>query len=336
MYTRILSPTKEHIELCAHAIKTGKIVAFPTETVYGLGASAFDPNATKKIFEAKGRPADNPLIVHVADKSQIEEVAESIPPLAEKLIDRFMPGPLTILLKKKSVIPSEVTAGLDTVGVRMPSSEVCRKFLTACGVPVCAPSANTSTRPSPTCARHVLEDLDGKLEYILDGGECEIGLESTILDLSGDKPRLLRSGGVSIERIKAVLNCDIEMGNVKDGDKPPCPGMKYKHYSPKAEVYFSAFYNGMTKGISDLYDILEDKDKRPVILCLDTHSTVYSPRKCYNMGKSYEDYAHNLFAALRRADREGYDSVIAEGVPSDGIGAAIINRMIKSSGGKTV
>ena len=307
MNTRILTPTKENIELCARAVKEGKIVAFPTETVYGLGANAFDPTATKKIFEAKGRPGDNPLIVHIADKSQIGEVAESIPPLAGKLIDRFMPGAITLLLKKKQTVPNEVTAGLDTVGVRMPSNPVCRSFLSACGVPVCAPSANTSTRPSPTCARHVLDDLDGKIEYILDGGDCEIGLESTILDMSGDRPRLLRSGGISLERIRAVLDCEIEMGREKEDDKPLCPGMKYKHYSPKAEVYFSAFYAGMTRGISDLYDMLVNMEKKPVILCLDSHYSIYSPKKCYKMGKSYEDYAHNLFGALRRADNEGFD-----------------------------
>ena len=202
MQTLILDSKEENIAKCARYIARGGVVAFPTETVYGLGADAFNADAVKEIFRVKGRPSDNPLIVHVCSARGIREVAENISPLAEKLISEFMPGALTLVLKKKKGLPDCVTAGLDTVGVRMPSNSVCREFLRACGVPICAPSANTSTKPSPTCAQHVYDDLYGKIPYVLDGGECEIGLESTILDVSGAAPRLLRAGGISKEALE--------------------------------------------------------------------------------------------------------------------------------------
>lgn len=334
METRILQPNPENIRLCAQRIKSGGVVAFPTETVYGLGASAFEPRAVREIFRIKGRPNDNPLIVHVSSLEQIREIADLVSPLALKLISAFMPGALTLVMKRKSCVPDCVTAGLDTVGVRMPSNEACRKFLAECGVPVAAPSANTSTRPSPTCAEHVYDDLRGKIPYVLDGGECEIGLESTILDVSGVAPKLLRAGGISIEELERV--CGLKIQTVSSTGKALCPGMKYKHYSPKAEVYFSAYYGNMFGGINAHYDLLVSSGKNPVILCLDKNASLYGARKVYRMGADYGDYARMLFASLRRADSQNYDSVIAEGVPSEGIGAAIINRLVKSSGGKII
>lgn len=334
METQILEPKDENIRKCSEHILSGGVVAFPTETVYGLGADARNENAVKEIFRIKGRPADNPLIVHVSALSQIEQVAREITPLALTLIQKFMPGPLTLLLPKKDTVPDCVTAGLSTVGVRMPSNLVCRRFLRACGCPVCAPSANTSTKPSPTAAEHVRRDLDGKIPYVLDGGHCEIGLESTILDISTETPRLLRAGGISMEELEAACGKQIEV--VSSSSVALSPGMKYKHYAPKAEVFFSAYYDGMPEGICGYYDSLTALDRKPVILCLQKNAAKYGTRHVYDMGADYAAYAHNLFAALRKADDEKYDAVIAEGVPSDGIGAAIINRLVKSSGGQII
>ena len=334
MKTVILKPSDENIALCAEAINGGKTVAFPTETVYGLGASAYDPKAISEIFRVKGRPNDNPLIVHVASADAINGLVREVTSLAEKLIARFMPGPVTLVLKKSKSVPDQVTAGLDTVGVRMPSHPVCVKFLRACNVPVAAPSANTSTRPSPTCAKHVLGDLAGRIPYILNGGHCEVGLESTIVDVSGAVPKLLRAGGISRDEIAEACGCEVEIA--ASGKVALCPGMKYKHYSPKAEVYFSAYYSGMAAGIAMQYDALTSAGKNPVILCTEKNAGYYGTRNVYDMGADYRDYAHNLFYMLRKADSDNFDSVIAEGVPSDGIGAAIINRLVKSSGGKII
>lgn len=334
METRILQPTPQNIRLCADAIVDGAVVAFPTETVYGLGADAGNENAVREIFRVKGRPSDNPLIVHVADETQIEEVARDVPPVARKLMQAFMPGALTLVLKKKPHIPDCVTAGLDTVGVRMPSHPVCRDFLRACDRPVCAPSANTSTLPSPTVAEHVFRDLHGKIGYVLDGGACTYGVESTIVDVSGAKPRLLRAGGISRAALQEVCGCPVEVQG--KSDVALCPGMKYKHYAPRATVLFSAYYDGMDARICAFYDGLAAQGKRVVVLCLRAHAAKYGARNVYDMGETYDDYAHNLFASLRRADDEGYDAVIAEGVPSEGVGEAIINRLLKSSGGQVI
>lgn len=334
MNTEILQPTTENIAACAAVIAGGGVVAFPTETVYGLGADAYNESAVKKIFEAKGRPSDNPLIVHLYSFDQIGSVAENITPLAEKLMYKFMPGALTLVLKKKSGLPDAVTAGLKTVGVRIPSHPVCREFLRACNCPVCAPSANTSTLPSPTKAAHVYADLKGKIRYVLDGGDCDIGVESTVLDLSGEKPRLLRLGGVSREMLEE--ECGFKIETVTGSSVALCPGMKYKHYSPKAEVLFSAYYENMCGGICEQYDNVEASGGNPVIICMDKNLSKYESRRTYNAGRTYEDYAHNLFALLRKADEDKFGVVIAEGVPSDGIGAAIINRLIKSSGGRII
>lgn len=334
MKTHVLRPTDKNIRVLADCINGGGVVAFHTETVYGLGADVFNESAVNEIFRVKGRPADNPLIVHVCDGAQIAEVAESIPPLAQKLIDEFMPGPLTLILRKKQGIPDCVTAGLPTVGVRMPSSQPCRAFLKACTHPVCAPSANTSTKPSPTCARHVYDDLQGKIPFILDGGNCEVGLESTILDVSDEKPRLLRAGGISKESLEKFCGMSIE--TVRSSTVALCPGMKYKHYAPKADVYFSSYYRDMSHGICDCYDRLVSSGKKVVVLCLQKNIPAYGERDVYDMGKSYNSYARRLFAYLRKADDCGYDAIIAEGVPSKGIGLALINRLVKSSGGRII
>lgn len=331
MKTEILAPNERNIKLCAQYLAGGGVVAFPTETVYGLGANAFNENAAKQIYEVKGRPSDNPLIVHVYDFEQIYALVKEVTPVGKILMKRFMPGPLTLIFKKQDSVPKSITGGLDTVGVRMPSDKVCRQFLRECNIPVCAPSANTSTMPSPTCAAHVYSDLKGKIPYILDGGDCDIGLESTIVDVSENVPKLLRAGGISKEKIEEVCGC--EVSSVGGGSVALCPGMKYKHYSPKATVLFSAYYYDMPRNIQSRYDSLVAEGKKTVVLCLNKNAACYGKRNVYKMGGDYCEYAHNLFAALRLADDESYDVVIAEGVPSDGIGEAIINRLIKSSGG---
>ena len=227
---------EENMKVAAAAVRDGEVVAFPTETVYGLGADALNKDAVKKIFEAKGRPGDNPLIVHIYDKSQIDDIASEITPLAQKLMDSFMPGPITVIVKKSSSIPDEVTAGLDTVGIRMPGSDTCRRFLSLCGCPVAAPSANLSGSPSPTSALHVLNDMDGRIFAIIDGGECEVGLESTVVDATGKEPVILRPGAVTKAMIDEATSSDIGSETLKEGQTPKAPGMKYRHYAPDAEV----------------------------------------------------------------------------------------------------
>lgn len=232
----VYSTNNEGIKELASHIKSGEVVAFPTETVYGLGANAFDSEAVKKIFEAKGRPGDNPLICHIYDKSQIKDLVSEVTPLAQKLIDCFMPGPITVIMKKSERVPDEVTAGLDTVGVRMPSNLVAAEFLKYCECPVAAPSANLSGSPSPTKAEHVLADMDGYIYGILDGGMSTFGLESTVVDCTGEMPVILRPGAVTKEAIDKVT-CELSKEEVlKEGETPKAPGMKYRHYAPKASV----------------------------------------------------------------------------------------------------
>lgn len=324
MNTQILQFNTKNIEICAEEILSGGVVAFPTETVYGLGANALDTKAVQKIYEAKGRPSDNPLICHISDKSQIEQFAY-MTPIAEKLVDVFMPGPLTIILKKKDVVPSVVTGGLDTVGIRMPAHQCALSFIKACGVPVCAPSANTSTKPSPTTAKHVYDDLHGKIKYIIDGGNCEVGLESTIVDCVNKA--LLRKGGLSRESIESVIG---KLNEPAFSAVPLCPGMKYKHYSPNAEVFLAMPGADMTQRIKIKYDQLQGKK---IILAF---NDVYEDRNIICVGKTFEEYAHNLFAFYRKLDEQGYDYIICEGVDEVGVGAALMNRMGKASGGKTI
>lgn len=328
MITQILKPTEENLQACADKIRDGGIVAFPTETVYGLGASAFDEAAVKSIYRAKGRPSDNPLIVHISSFDQVAELAEFVPFKAHVFMKKFMPGAVTMVLKKKPCVPDTVTGGLDTVAIRMPSHPIARKFIERCGVPIAAPSANRSTRPSPTTARHVLQDLRGRIEYILDGGQCDIGLESTVVDFTAQRPRILRSGGVGAEEIEKAIG---KLDGAPRGTRALCPGMKYKHYAPKAQVLFSAYYSDMHNTINAYYDNNEAAGKNPVILCLSGRKELYGSRNAIDVGESIDDYAKNLFSSLRLADEKGYDLIIAEGVSSDGLGAGIINRLVKAS-----
>ncbi|MCH5153886.1 MAG: threonylcarbamoyl-AMP synthase [Clostridiales bacterium] len=323
METKILKPDDLNIMLCAKRLKEGELVAFPTETVYALGAIATDADAVKKVFEVKKRPLDKPLIVAVASKSDIQKVVKSIPDKAQVLIDKFMPGALTLVLDRADIIPDVVTAGSDSVAVRIPDNEVAKKLIALSGAPVVVPSANTADKPSPTLSSHVKDDLDGQIGYILDGGASDIGIESTIVDARTEPPTVLRAGGVSVEQLKKAIG---EVKTKREETKPK--------YMPNAEVMFSAYYDGMTDNICARYDNIVKSGKTAVIICLDSSRASYGNRKVYTVGSNYRDYAHNLFAMLRKADGEHYDAVIAEGVkPDEDLADSLVARLIKLSGG---
>ncbi len=333
MKTEILQADDANIEKCAEYLRRGDIVAFPTETVYGLGASALDPKAAEKIFRAKGRPATNPLIIHVADKAQIETVAV-VDDRSRKLIDALMPGPLTLVMPKKEVVPSIVTAGFDTVAVRMPDHPVALALISAAGVPVCAPSANTSSRPSPTMAQHVYDDLCGKIPVILDGGRCPLGLESTIISMTENPPRVMRAGSVDVSAIEAVIgpvNKESVMIDSLSSLKKPT------HFVPKADLVFSAYYDGMFDEIADYCDrMARSHGRRPVIFCTDGNAGRYGDRPVMKMGATVSEYAQSLFEKIREAEKENYDLIIAEGVPLGGLGMTLMSRLMKLSNGNVI
>lgn len=303
--TKILSVNKQDLKQAAQLICDGKLVAFPTETVYGLGANALDKEAVAKIFVAKGRPQDNPLIVHLHNSEQVNELVQEVPETAKKLMNIFWPGPLTLVLKKKDIIPLNVSAGLPTVALRMPNHPIALELLRTANVPIVAPSANISGRPSPTDAQHVYEDLQGKIEAIIDGGRCTIGIESTVVDLSEEVPCLLRKGKISKEELETII------GPIKEQHKsetPKAPGMKYKHYSPQATVII------VTK---DSLKEEEQKyqDKKSILLT-------------YN---DDEEMARELFKDFRDADKKGYQIIFVKETTTKGFGEAIMDRLKKAS-----
>ncbi len=329
MKTLLLGTDNKDLARASDILRSGGLVAVPTETVYGLGANAFDKDACLKIFEAKGRPADNPLIVHIAHKIQLDDIVEEVNKNAEKLMDAFWPGPLTIVMKKSDKIPCEVRAGLDTVAVRMPSHKVAQALLDICGLPVAAPSANTSGKPSPTTAKHVFDDMNGRIDAVIDGGSCDVGLESTVIDVTEDTPKLLRPGGVTYEQLCDVLGKVIKNYEFKDGEIPKSPGVKYKHYSPKAEVF-------VIKG--NLFEYINREHtnyKRIGVLC---HNKYSMPKNCVvkYMGDNPDEYANTLFSHLRDFDDENVDVIFAEDIDDKGINLAVSNRLYKAAGYKFV
>jgi len=322
----------------AEIIRAGGLVAFPTETVYGLGANALDPEAIKAIFRAKGRPADNPLIVHLAEISQVYDLAEDITVPAQRVMEVFWPGPLTLVLPKKTTVPREVTAGLNTVAVRMPDHPVALELIRSAGVPVAAPSANSSGKPSPTTAHHVLEDLDGKIDAVVDGGVCRVGLESTVLDMTAEPPVILRPGGITREDIEGVIGyVAFDSGSVgtEVTEVPKSPGMKYTHYSPRAEVIVVTGDNfgKIFERVTQLLDEYRPEKKVGVLASSETVKG-YTADGIFTLGSrdNLETVARNLFHGLRSLDEQQMDLIIAEGYPETGIGAAIMNRLNKSSG----
>ncbi len=307
--------TRSAVE-AAEFIKLGGIVAFPTETVYGLGADVFDESAIKKIFEAKRRPADNPLIAHVSSVDQIAQLAIEIPPHALLLIEHFFPGPLTLVLRKSEKVPLLATAGLETIGVRMPRTDLAKDFLSACGVPVVAPSANLSGRPSPTTWDAVVEDLDGRVDCILQGDSTEIGLESTVVDCTRDIPQLLRKGAVSLELLREIVP-QISFDESSDGDTPRSPGMRHKHYSPRAKVI-----------VIDAGNSLFGTENNAAFIGLTAPSTSVNTVKVCS---SIDEYAATLFEFFRECDRRNIAAIYCEAVPEEGIGAALMDRIRRAS-----
>lgn len=327
------------IEQAAGIIKTGGLVAFPTETVYGLGANALDPNAVKKIYEAKGRPSDNPLIAHISHISQLYPLVQEILPKAQSLIDAFWPGPLTLIFKKTSVIPMETSGGLDTVAVRFPENKVAQLLISRAGVPVAAPSANSSGKPSPTRASHVEYDLNGKIDAIIDGGHCEFGLESTIVDVSTDTPCLLRPGSITygmLSKIVGKINIDkAVIEKLKEGEKPKAPGMKYTHYSPSANVTIvSGELSSVTEKINQLMaEDIKNGVKTGVIATVQTEN-MYSQGEILVIGDRQrpETIGANLFKMLRKCDFKAIEHVYVEGLEETELGLAIMNRLKKAAG----
>ena len=327
------------LDLIADAFKEGKLVVFPTETVYGLGADGFNSDACKKIFEAKGRPGDNPLILHIAYISQMDDLVLDFPDLAKILADEFWPGPLTMILKRSKRVPDAVTAGLDTVAIRMPSHPIAREILKYSGLPIAAPSANLSGKPSPTAFKRVFEDLNGKVDIIVDGGQADYGIESTVVDLTVKPPMILRPGGVTPEELRKIIpQIEIDNAVIDASDKrvPKSPGQKYKHYAPEAECY--TFAGRLPSVVAEINrKIQQEKGKKIAVLATD--ETVEDYKGAYiviNLGsrENLIEVAHNLFEALRKCDDEKVDLIYAEGFELRGLGVGIMNRLLKASGGR--
>ena len=329
MKTLILN--ENDIEKAAQIIKKGGLVAMPTETVYGLAANALDGKAVAKIFKAKGRPMDNPLIVHISDISQIYSLVSEFPEKAKILADKFWAGPLTIILPKSKIIPDEVSAGLDTVAVRFPSNEIARKLISL-SMPLAAPSANLSGSPSPTNARHVRDDMNGRIDAIIDGGECEVGVESTVITLATDIPRLLRPGGITVEQLREaigeVIIDDAVLNPLKSGEKAASPGMKYKHYAPKAHIIL---LDGSDEDF--IRYVNEHKADGTAALCYDEDvEKLEVPHIPIGHADDYEMQSHKLFSSLRNADEQGFELVYAHCPKIDGMGLAVYNRIIRAAG----
>lgn len=333
---KITDPADSKIAELGAIIRGGGLVSFPTETVYGLGVNAFDGLAAAKVFAAKGRPADNPLIVHIADIKDLEQVAADIPDLAYKLFEKFSPGPLTIILRKRPEIPKEITAGLDTVAVRIPSHPIARALIRAAGVPIAAPSSNLSGKPSPTRAEHVIRDMTGRIDAIIDGGGCSVGVESTVVELASGTLNILRPGGITAEELSAVQRVNIDRyvtEMVADGDVPKSPGTKYKHYSPDAEV---AVIQGDTKTSANRIRQLLGLETNTVCGVMAYDGFAFDAEAVLYMGDDNKTYAERLFDALRRFDDLGVQKVFAQFKEDNGYGLAVRNRLFKAAGGNVI
>lgn len=330
---------REVMEEASQVLHRGGMVAFPTETVYGLGADALDEKASAKIYAAKGRPSDNPLIVHISDIEQLDKLVCEIPDNAKKLMDAFWPGPMTLIFKKSGLVPDGTTGGLDTVAVRMPNHKAALELIRTSGVAIAAPSANTSGRPSPTTAAHVADDLSGKIDMIIDGGAVGIGIESTIVDVTSEIPMVLRPGYITMEMLEKVVGkVGIDkaiIGPVSPDVKPKAPGMKYKHYAPKAEL---TMFKGELKNVVEHINNLTDKNvksgiKTGIIACEETKD-MYKAGEVLSIGsRNNEDtIAHNLYGVLRKFDDMNVDVIYGETFEDNRLGQAIMNRLLKAAG----
>ena len=324
---------EDKISAAAKILREGGLVAIPTETVYGLGANGLDPQAVNRIFEAKGRPQDNPLILHVTGAQWLPRYCREIPPIAYVLARKFWPGPLTMILKRSAVVPDETTAGLDTVAVRCPNHPVTLSIIREAGVPIAAPSANTSGRPSCTTAQDVMEDMDGRIEGIVDGGACTVGVESTILDLTCEPPRLLRPGGLPLEDLERLIgHIDVDKavtGKLEEGEKPKAPGMKYRHYAPKAPV---TVVTGAPE--ASAAEIARRAGPTSGIICFDEYVHLFQGKEVHALGPISDKLtqAQRVFDALRTFDGSGVTEVYAQCPDNRGLGLAIGNRLKKAAG----
>src|SRR5690554_959128 len=335
------NPEQPYLEEAAAVLCRGGLVAFPTETVYGLGAAVRRREALCRLFSVKGRPADNPLIVHVYSPSRLQEIAADIPRVVDILAERFWPGPLTLVLPKKEGVPAEISAGLPTVAVRVPSHPVARQLLKTAGIPVAAPSANLSGRPSPTRGRHVIKDLNGLVEMILDAGPTGVGVESTVLDLTGAVPRILRPGGITREMLEEVFGSGgvEETSPVMESSRPPAPGMKYRHYAPQAPLFLvvgeQVMVNEYIAG-----RIAEDqkKGRKAAVLAFEEDRSCFAGTLFFSLGKrgKPEEAAGRLFSLLRSCDDAGVRVIYAVAPSRAGLGRAVFNRLWKAAGGNVV
>lgn len=330
------------IQTAGKIIKQGGLVAFPTETVYGLGGDALNPDSSRKIYAAKGRPSDNPLIIHICKLEDIDKIISVFPDQAKKLAQEFWPGPLTMVLPKSDMVPKETTGGLDTVAVRMPVDPIALSFIEAAGGYVAAPSANVSGRPSPTSSRYVEEDMYGRIEMIIDGGDVEIGLESTIVDLTGKVPMLLRPGRITLEMLKEILG-EVEVdktilaGNA--AGRPKAPGMKYKHYAPKGELTIIAGESqAVVKKINELAVRGMQQGEKIGVIGTEENISFYQGHSIKSVGKRDDEVsiAKHLYRILREFDDEGITLIYSESFSAGGMGQAIMNRLLKAAGHQIV
>lgn len=345
METRVIRIDRNHPNLqllqeAGNLLKEGALVAFPTETVYGLGGDGLQETAAARIYAAKGRPSDNPLILHIAEVSDIEKLAVDIPELAYRLAEKFWPGPLTMILKKSDVVPYTTTGGLNTVAIRMPSDEIAREIIRASGTYIAAPSANLSGRPSPTKAEHVIEDLSGRVEMIVDGGDSDIGLESSIIDLSGEVPLILRPGYITKEDFEQIV-AEVEYDSAVLATKPQesivakAPGMKYRHYAPKGQITIVEGESALVvEKINSLVAEQEAKGVRVAVLCAEETKEQYQCQHVFSLGslKSEKEISAHLFAALRSFDTEQMEVIYSESFEDTKLTKAIMNRLRKAAG----
>jgi len=337
-------PSKEKIRKASEFIKNGGLVAFPTETVYGLGADALNAEAVRALYKAKNRPLDNPPIVHISDLKDVYLLTEDVPNEAEKLMKAFWPGPLTLIFKHSRIVPEVTVAGLDTIAIRMPKHRVALALIRESDCPISAPSANLAGKPSPTSAEHVLEDLDGRIDVVLDAGPTFFGVESTVLDLTVDPPQILRPGGTPYEALLDVLE-NVELDPAAVADKPlpiakaRSPGVKHKHYAPNADmVVVEGEIQAIKQQIDELIAHYQERNKRVGVLATDETIAHYRAEVIKSMGSRSDltGMARNLFRLLREFDACGVDIIVAEGVPMKGLGLAITNRLRKASGYKII
>ena len=336
--------TEHDFEEAGHILRNGGLVAFPTETVYGLGADAMNQEAAAKIYAAKGRPSDNPLIVHVAAKEDLLPLVKEIPPKAEILMNAFWPGPLTMIFRKTEKVPYGTTGGLDTVAIRMPEHKIALELIRQSGVAIAAPSANTSGRPSPTTAQHVLQDMNGRIDMIIDGGKVGIGIESTIVDMTVEPPMILRPGYITKEMLEknigaVAVHKVVEAKHLseikKDDYAPKAPGMKYKHYAPKAElIMFEGMKENVVRAINKRKEQEETAGKKVGIICTEESKSCYKGAGVVSIGSRTEEatIAANLYEVLRDFDETDVDVILGETFYGDGLGQAIMNRLIKAAG----